>query len=799
MRGYIYVLIFLFIPACASAVTNNSLSGYVKDNDGRPLPGVVIEIPDIKMGAVTDSAGQYKIDNLPKGRFVVVVTLLSYSKATVVVNISGTMKQDFVLVESAIESHEVVITGQSKATEIRRSPIPVSVINSQFLRTNVSTNIIDAITKVPGVSAIATGPNISKPVIRGLGFNRVLTLYNGMRQEGQQWGDEHGVEADQYNIDKVELVKGPSSLIYGSDALAGVVNLIPTKQAPDGKIIGEFLGEYQSNNGLVGGTGMLSGSNKGFYWLGRASGKIAKNYRTPVDGQVYRTNYREIDGAMSFGVNRKWGFSHLDLTLYDNTQSVPDGSRDAATQQFTKQISEVDTVRDIVNKTELNSYSIPAIHQRVQLYRVQLSNSFNVLNGQLIANIGFVRSVRREYSHPEYQHIPGLYLQLNTYTYDIKYHLQRIKGWEVSAGINGMYQLNDVTKGTEFIIPSYTQFDAGPFIVLSRAFNSLNIAGGVRYDNRNFRSDALSVTPDPVTGFDSYVSGNDTAGLAHPFYRSSRSFSGVSYSLGATYVFSKQFSAKANIARGFRAPSITEISADGVHPGTNIYQVGNPNFKPEFSLQEDIGVQFTSEHLSIDVAVFNNEIDNYIFNQRQDSLIGGDIVYKYQQSSAQLYGGEFSIDLHPHPLDWLHFENSVSLVYGINKGKNGVKVSDSEKYLPFIPPIHFVSELRASFKQPIKHFGNSFMKLQLLYYAQQDRVYAADNTETITPSYALINLGLGTDITDNKYRTLFNVSIFANNLMDVAYQDHLNRLKYMGIYNMGRNVGVKLQIPFDLK
>src|ERR1035437_10392256 len=240
----------------AIAVSNNSLKGTVKDNKGNPLQGAIVELPDLKIGTVADSNGNYAINDLPKGKYMVVASLISYSKTAISIIINGDVRKDFILNESAIESQEVVITGQSKATEINRSPVPVVAINNKYLSENISSNIIDAIAKVPGVSAVTTGPNVSKPFIRGLGYNRVLTLYDGMRQEGQQWGDEHGIEVDEYSIDRIELVKGPASLIYGSDALAGVVNLIPAPPAPDGKIIGNVTSEYQTNNGLIGGSGI---------------------------------------------------------------------------------------------------------------------------------------------------------------------------------------------------------------------------------------------------------------------------------------------------------------------------------------------------------------------------------------------------------------------------------------------------------------------------------------------------------------------------------------------------------------
>ena len=810
-------LLLMALPAMAAPPGDNTLKGKVTDNYGNPLPGAIVELPDLKAGTTADSLGSYTIDHLPKGKFIVVASLISYSKTAVTVTIDGVVNQDFKLSESAIESKEVVITGQSKATEINRSPVPVVAINAKYLKENISTNIIDAITKVPGVSAVTTGPNVSKPFIRGLGYNRILTLYNGMRQEGQQWGDEHGIEIDEFGIDRIELVKGPASLIYGSDALAGVVNLIPTPPAPDGKTIGNITSEYQGNNGLLAGSGMLSGNKNGFYWQGRVTHKQATNYRDPVDGRVYGTGFNETDAGASLGLNKKWGFSHLDLGLYNDLQSIPDGSRDSATRKFTKQITEADTVRDIVSDKELNSYAIPVLHQHILHYRVMSSNNIHILNGLLAVNLGFEHSSRMEFSHPENPDIPGLFLQLRSYTYDVKYYFHNVHGWDITSGINGMYQANDVTKGTEFVIPTYHQFDIGPFAMAKRNIGKWDIAGGIRFDSRTFHNDALYTRPDPVTGFDRYVPGSDTAGAQRQFSDYRHTYSGTTYSLGITYILSKAIAFKANIARGFRSPNIAEISANGVHPGTNIYQLGGIDLKPEFSLQEDLGIEYTSQHLSINLSVFNNDITNYIYNQKlrsasgQDSvIIPGNQTFRFQAANARLYGGEVSLDIHPHPLDWLHFENSLSVVYAVNRGVNGVATNDSEKYLPFIPPVHGVSELRADFKHPIPYCQNSFVKVQVVAYAAQNRVYLANNTETGTPGYILLNAGIGTDIANHAGKIMFNIAAFGNNLANTAYQDHLSRVKYFeefptdprghsGIYNMGRNIGIKLSVPFNIK
>lgn len=593
---FIVSIILLFIST-QSIYAQNTLSGKVTDKSTKqPLPYTTIAIADLHTSILTDSLGNYSFKKIPSASYEIQISALGYKAFSKIITIKGTSISNFELDKSTTELTEVVVTGSSKATQIKKSPLPIVSINKEYLTTNLSTNVIDAIAKIPGVSAVTTGPNVSKPFIRGLGFNRILTLYDGIRQEGQQWGDEHGIEMDNYISDKVEVIKGPASLMYGSDALAGVVNIIPTAPLSNKTLGGTATTEYQTNNGMIGSSLFLSGTKNGFEYGGRVSTRIAKNYQNAVDGRVYNTGFKETAANLFFGLHKKWGYSHVSVSLYDNLQEIPNGSRDSATRKFTKQITEADTLRPIVSNDELNSYSISVLHQRVQHYRAFLKNSFFFANSRLDANFGFQRSVRREYSHPAapYQNVAGLYLQLNTFNYDVKYFLPEFNKWAVAVGVNGMYQTNDVSQGTEFVIPSYNQFDFGTFATVKKDFGKLNIAGGLRYDVRNFNNKELYSKPNAITRFDQVVTGADTAGAEKPFSKYSTSFNGLTGSIGLSYAVNTNWTLKLNVARGYRAPNISEISANGVHPGTGFYQVGNAQFKPEFSSQADVGLSYTS-------------------------------------------------------------------------------------------------------------------------------------------------------------------------------------------------------------
>jgi len=816
---YLFILFSTYFIADAQTSVNlhyteygGSLSGKVIDSaTGKPLPGASVYISDLKLGVVADGSGNYLFANLPSGTYLVEAHSIGHSTQVKNITISVKAVLDFSLGLQYTEQNAVVVTGQSKAMQIKRSPVPIVTMSHADIVGNLSTNIIDAIAKLPGVAQLTTGPNVSKPFIRGLGFNRILTLYDGVRQEGQQWGDEHGIEVDQYGVERAEVIKGPASLTYGSDALAGVVNLIPTPPAPEGKIQGDVLAEFQSNNGMFGGSGMLEGTKNGFEWMGRLSHKQASNYSDPVDGRVYNTAFNETDATFSLGLHRSFGYSHLNISVFDDLQEIPDGSRDSVTRQFTKQITDSDTYRPVVTDKELHSYAITTLHQHVQLYHIYSTNNFTLGSGRLTVNLGYERSVRREYSHPQQAEVPGLYLQLNSYVYDVKYFFPSYNGWDITTGLNGMYQQNTATNGTEFIIPSFTQFDIGPFAMVKKTFDKLDIAGGIRFDQRAFTNDQMYTAISPTTGFDEPVYGKDTAGAYQPFPYYHKIFSGYSGSFGLTYSFSSHWSAKANIARGYRAPNIAEISANGVHPGTGIFQVGNPDFNPEFNLQEDVSVNFTSQYAVINLSGFYNAISNYIFNEKilntagTDSIRDDNMVYQYRQGRAALYGGEFSIDI--HPVKNIHFYNTLSLVYGNLLSSPGKPVTDSTRYLPNIPPLHGISELQYDFTNKGLNLVNGFVKVAAAFSGPQNRAYLADNTETPTPGYTLINAGLGAGFTNKENKIIFNIYLFAENIFDVVYQDHLSRLKYFepyptspiahhGIYNMGRNFSIKMDFPF---
>ena len=560
---------------------------------------------------------------------------------------------------------QVVVTGVSKAMRVRESPLAIAVVTGrQFDRSAGNTAVDALVSRIPGFAVVKTGPNVSKPFINGLGYNRVLTLYDGMRVETQQWGDEHGVPIDDYVIANAEVIRGPASLLYGSDAIGGVLSLFPLAPKPaDGRLHGRMLSEYQSNNGLVGNSGSLWRAGEHWSWAVRGSQRIARNYTNPVDGRVYNTSFRVGNLSALLGYTSPSGYSRLNLTLYDNRQGIPDGSRDSVSRKFTRQVYEspganillpdVDDIRHrpLVPNGDLYAYSVPPLSQRIQDYRVYTDNEYRVGGGMIKGFAGWEENIRREWNHPTSPTLAGEWLILQTINYHLRYNAPAFWNVETTAGINGMYQANRNGPATDFPIPDYRLFDAGGYLLGKWKQGKFIVSGGARLDQRWLHGSQLFVGPNSATGFYGKVG---TPDATEQFPNFSLQFHGITGSLGVCYALNDRLNLKFNIGRGYRSPNITEIAANGLDPGAHIVYRGNLNFRPEFSLQEDLALEGEYPGLHFEAAIFHNSIRGYIYEDQEVDAAGnlvviipGNKTFQFQQTDALLYGGNLGLRLHP--------------------------------------------------------------------------------------------------------------------------------------------------------
>jgi iron complex outermembrane receptor protein len=817
---------------------SGTLSGKITDKTtGSPVAGATIYIPDLKIGASTDSAGKYSFKQLPRGTYLVQVRAIGYASITQKVNFSKTETLDFQLLSSTYELSDVVITALGNTTIKQRAAVPVTVVTHDMLTEQASTNVIDALAKQPGLNEITEGPGISKPVINGLGYNRVLTLMDGERQEDFQWGDEHGVLIDPYAVYDAEIIRGAASLQYGANAVAGVVSFKSEPFRENGTVQGTIQSEYQTNNGLIGNSIDISGNNNGLVWDLRGSYEEAHSYSDPADGYVWGTAFNQANLRAVIGLNKKWGYSHLTVSHLHRQIEVPDGNRDSSTRQFE---FDVPIGAKFVNgvyvpgsgqifptKANFLSYN-PDIsgYQVLNHDEIWWQNSINVGNGHIGADIGYTASQRHEID-------TGTVGEENMVVHDIPYSLKyQIEGpnsgLKLTTGLNGIYEFeNNYAEPPppyvgDFEIPNYHMFDIGGYGIVEKDFKALTISGGLRYDLRSINGQSMYLanydTPQQT------VVPAGTAGAYQQFPLFDKSYTGFSGSLGATYQLPDNNYVKLNVAKSYRAPAINELTSNELDP-SNVFKLGDPNLKAEQGYEVDVAYGINTRNISFEVDGFYNYISNFIFADRisaangADSIRLGAPVYKYTSNTAVLGGITSYFNIHPASAKWFELDNGFTYIYTSLLGQ-----SDSTRHIPFTPAPRLTSELKLKLAEmPNSIIRGSFFKFGLEHDWAQNDIYSALYNELPSSPYTLFNTGVGTNFVSRKSkRVLCTVLINCTNLFDIAYIDHLSREQYFwaynsvsnptnfgataavvtkpseGIYNMGRNIGFKLIIPIGI-
>jgi iron complex outermembrane recepter protein len=778
--------------AGSSPILPGVFSGKIIDGKTNlPLQGASVYISDIKIGGSSDAKGFFELKNLPPGKHLIEISHVGYTSIIEWVDIINDTRKDYSLTESIVENNAVIVTGVGAATQSKKTPFQISVMRKEELLKSASSNIIEALAKKPGIATLSTGPAISKPVIRGLGYNRVLTVNDGVRQEGQQWGDEHGIEIDEASINKVEILKGPASLIYGSDATAGVINIITNVPVEANTIKANVNAGYQTNYKARALNANVAGNINGINWNLYGSVVGAAAYKNKYDGPVLNSNFNEKNAGGYVGYNNSWGYSHLLFSNFDLTAGLIDGERDSL-GFFIKPVAGGGVQQ--ASDTDFNSTSPEIPYQHIRHFKVVSDNNIKVGENHLVFNLGFQHNQREEFGNPDDLNERALYFDLKTFTYTAQYHFAVKNGWNTSVGINGMQQQN-TNLGVEQLIPNYELFDIGGYVYAQKTIKKITLSGGARYDTRQINVSALMA---------------DTAIKGAAF---NNTYSNVSGSIGAAAILTKQLNLKLNIARGFRAPAIPELASNGTHEGTLRYEYGNADLKSETSTQFDAGLDFNTEHVSFGLSGFYNIFNNFIFYRKLASANGGDstinvdgidiAAFLYGQQKATLSGLEVSVDIHPHPLDWLHIQNTFSYVSGVL----AVPV-EGAKYLPNIPAAKLITEFNSNFKKINNNIKNVYINFDVDFTFAKNNIFFAYNTETASPGYTLLNMGVGGDFVTGRGIKLFSLNISGNNLADVAYQNHLSRLRYgaenlatgrMGVFNMGRNFSIKLNIPFTFR
>ena len=668
-----------------------------------------------------------------------------------------------------VELDEIVLSIPFGQT-LGKSVIKVDKIKLNDINPIIKQYISKSISRLPGVSIITTGPNIAKPSVRGLSFNRVLVYNQGVRLENQQWGEEHGIGISSSGAESVEVVKGPLYVLYGSDAMGGVIYVEPENYSSTDGFSVDYTGIYNSNyNGFNNNLG-LSGKSGKFSYLLRADLVDNDNFSTP-DHEIENTWFEQNEIKAGVSYESEKFTSDLRYSRTDSDLGIPHMDEDHDDHGHDDHDDHDEEGHDDHGHDD---HDEEAHYQELKHTTLTWKNTFDLGNNHILdVTLGQQFNERKEFGghgeegHDDHEeeghdddhddhddhdghegHEEGeaeLDMELLTNTLDIKLVMPQTEDFNLIIGSNILSQENK-NFGHETLVPDSEMNDFGLFGLAEFTMdNSSQLLAGVRYDSRSISSGTIS---------NDFSNFNGSIGLKKDFSNSTLRF---------------------NISSGFRAPNLIELFADGVHHGSFQYKKGNSNLVAEKSIQTDLSLQINNQNSLVSFDLFFNEISDYIYLAPSNGFEDGFRVYDYLQQDATLYGGEIHLNKETG-ISWLSYYTSLEFIYA--------ETTDGEA-LPFISPLTFNQVFNLDFSD------NYSLEIDFLAKAKQGRVSTFEET---TDGYTLLNLSgvWETQFLDNELDIFWSV----NNVFDKEYYDHLSRLKTAGIHEMGRNISVGIKYNF---
>ena len=661
--------------------------------------------------------------------------------------------------DQTVELDEVVLSLPFNQT-LGKSVIKVDKINFDDLNPILKQYISKSISKLPGVSIVSTGPGISKPSIRGLSYDRVVVYNQGVRLENQQWGDEHGIGVSTSGIQSIEVIKGPSYVLYGSDAMGGVLYIEPERFSDDFSV--DYMGLYNSNyNGITNNLG-VKGSSGNFSYLVRANMMDNQSFSTP-DGEVENTWFKENDIQAGLIYETEKFSSELRLSMNASELGLPhmEEGHDDHDDHDDHDEEGHDDHDDHDEEGHEDHY------QELSHTTLTWKNSFDLGNDHILnVTLGRQLNERQEFGghgeeeghddhdeeghddHDDHEgHEEGeaeLDMELSTNTVDINLVMPQSDNFNLTIGANILSQENK-NFGHEELIPDAEKNDFGLYGLGQISMENGAALIGVRYDSRSITSERGSAD---------FSNFNGSFGIKRNFENSSLRF---------------------NLGSGYRAPNLIELFADGVHHGTFRYEKGNSSLVAEKSFQSDISFEIVNEDSTVSFDLFYNDISDYIYISPSRDTMDGYSVYNYMQQDSYLYGGEINFSKNTG-FDWLSYNTSLGYIFA--------ESADGDA-LPFITPLTFNQVFNIDFS------SNYSLEIDFLAKAKQGRV---SMFEEETDGYSVLNLSGNwmTSFLDNDLNIFWSV----NNVFDTEYYDHLSRFKTAGIEEMGRNISVGLKYNF---
>lgn len=791
----LYLLCGVFISASAQQVM---IEGWVKGNN-QPLAGATVSVTHGQVMTQTDSTGFFRVNILHRGIFRLQVSYTGFQTYHAELKATDDRHNLGVLVLQPMEDalEEVIVSDNNRLKRIREESLNIAILNRDYIRQNLGGSLMQSLEKLPGIKTIGIGSGNSKPLIRGLGFNQVLVVENGLKHEGQQWGADHGLEIDQYAANQVEVIKGPNSFLYGSDAIAGVIIVTPAPPPARNSFGGTIDLGLKSNNNQWAVSTQIYARKKNWFINGRITLTDYADYRVPAD-TIYVYSY-----ATALHQNRVRNTAGKERNIHLSTGWI---GKNIETSFFASRIYnkagffanahglEPRRVDAGMHDRSARDIQLPA--QEITHYKLINRTLFKFSQHKLEWQTGFQQNFRQEWNnYVNHGYMPAIYpdtlrtprtlereynktvwnTQLKD-TWTIQHH-------QLSWGAGLEFQKNKIG-GWSFLIPAFQQWQAGFFLHDKYAFNNqLSVQAAIRYD---YAQVAIQEHSDWFPSL--LIQHQDTTQqLLQRSASNNRQFSSFNWSAGLSYE-PGPITFKANIGTSFRMPIAKELGANGINYHYFRYEKGDARLSPEQSFQADLGIGVNKTSWSVLLSPYFNYFPNYIYlnpTATHDYFYGaGNQVFEYAQSKVLRYGAELQASYAFHP----KWSTDLAAEYLYNEQISGSK---SGYTLPFTPPPSFLWSVKFSPALP-ETFANTYIGVDWRLTGRQNRIVPP---ERATPAYHVVGLSAGTTFRFNKQE--LHLSLQIQNLLNKNYLNHTSFYRLIALPEQGRNMVLSVQIPFQ--
>lgn len=751
MKLYQLFFLSLFIFATTISAQTNITGKVVDKKDGTPLLGVNIIIDELKIGTATNLDGTFQFFDIKNGTYTVRFSYIGHKSIVKKIVVPGDNNIQVELEEGTVNLNDVVVTGNpfgSDTKEITQSTLAISNLD---LMIRSSSNIANTLNFQPGISIRSNGIATARPIIRGFSNNRILILENGLRMgDLSNSSDDHGVSNDGSTAERIEVLRGPASLLYGSNALGGVVNIVTEaipRYVPD-----QFDGVINVSQSTVNKEFLGSGD----FHFGVNDFAFHTNYFRRNSSNYLGGNGIDVENSSQFATGYQFGFSFipsfgiggLSYSFYNTKYGIP-----------------IQTEPEFFNDENHVSPDPVDIEMNKKEFRFLLEGSgINSFLKSFSLKAGY-----QDYDHKEILKKTGdieTEFGLKTFSADLSFtHSPLLENLQ---GVFGIYLLNQnyTINGEEAFTPNADYFGIAGYFVEQIKLGRFNLQFGARIEKNLIKIPASVLSNEK-------------------FPTEEKDYNALSASFGIVYNLTDDISLFSNVANAFRSPTIEELSSYAIHGATGTFDIGNRNLLNEKNIGFDFGFRLRKYHHLVELSGYYNRMKDYIFRAPTDLYYdpsnqipinnagSGYPVFRYKQTDAEIYGFELKAQY--------EFTHQISLT-AIMDYVRGNQLLDSTP-LPQMPPFRFSIEPR--YADDDFWFG-----LNWKLVSDQNNVAPFEDP---TKGYGLVDLYVGTKILSGKSYHIVNLR--AENLLNQEYRDHLSSIKNFALMP-GRNVKLSYKFLF---